>query len=269
VLPLAPDQVVQSGKSQAASGRNIINNHNISNNRPMCDLEERPHDSVLYSPRKRIAKAWQNKVEEFSAISDNGSIRWDRRSEEGEGTVGRAEALESNVRKLAELSMTGAYAEIRPVEKAAPPVTEVMDENQAGNKAVLRKRVSVAAGVSTAAVVVFLIAGLTFAAQEGSAFRRPLGDLFGKLQPGAVNVPQGQAFPDAGGHKSQTRDPDNGAIKQKPSAVSANDTLGSAVVSEEPAGETVTADAAGAFRGDGKHDIASAGQGTDASQGGN
>ncbi|WP_194270159.1 hypothetical protein [Candidatus Methylospira mobilis] len=233
-FPQAPDQVNQPGKNQEVAGQNIKNNQDLNKYRPTCDLGERPNDPVLYSPRKRIAKAWQNKVEEFSAISDNGSIRWDRRPEEGEGTAGRAETLEFNVRKLAELSMTGAHAESRPAGSAANSGAEAMDENQvgAGNNAVQRKRVSVAAGVGTVAIAVFLMAGLSIAARDGATFIRPLGDLFGKLQPGALNVRQGQAFPDAGDHKSQPRDLDNGSIKQKPAAVSANDTLGAAVVSE-------------------------------------
>jgi hypothetical protein len=192
---------------------------------PQCELavdilEKQEH------PGKQAAKAWQNKVEEYLAISNNGSIRWDRNPGEREGMTSRARVLESNVRKLAESSMAGVCAKRQPAENTILSGASSIGENKdvpAENKPDFRKQSSIVAGLSTVTVV-FLGIVLSLAAGDGeTAFAQPFAWLFGKSQSGAEKTHQGRVHPGSGDHQLQPQEQSNGAVKQKPTAVSAND----------------------------------------------
>ena len=234
-LQRGPRHSIRIGKSYDVVRQNIKNNLDLKNDRTESDLEGRLNPAALYNhkkqehPKKQAAKAWQNKVEEYLAISNNGSIRWDRSPGEREGMGSRANLLESNVRKLAELSMAGMHAESQPAGNTTLSVAPEINENQdisSENKAALRKRASIVVGLGTMAVVFGLLA---LAARDETAFAQPLSGLFSKHQSGMEKTHQGRARPDAGDHQLQPQDQSNGLIKQKPAAVSTNDTFGVAV----------------------------------------
>ncbi|QFY42173.1 hypothetical protein F6R98_05600 [Candidatus Methylospira mobilis] len=122
--------------------------------------------------QKAAVKNWQNKFA-LSPSSNDGSIQWRRNPGEIDTLSSRADQLESNISKLAELSMSRA-----DIVTAASPVdgTSSLDHDHAGytknnivdNNGGRRMRAVIAAGLSTLSVSV-LIAGLAiYAATDGT-----------------------------------------------------------------------------------------------------
>jgi hypothetical protein len=122
--------------------------------------------------QKAAAKNWQNKFA-LSPSSNDGAIQWRRSPGEFETLLSRADQLESNISRLAELSMAHAdnVAAASPVDGTHSLNHDPADytkNNAIDNNSGRRMRAVIAAGLSTLSVNVLIVALAIYAATDGT-----------------------------------------------------------------------------------------------------